>query len=268
MVDVIYCISLERLESRRKNAIALLSDVDFCPVIFLDAVDASVYTLQDFHNENIYAYDGWKLPEHECSVTTKIGPTKMIYWMRSVTIGEIGCAVSHGLVWKHAHEMGYNSVLVLEDDFCFRKGVTWSEVMRYKEEYTKGLSYDILYVGCMPWIDNKRLNEQIIECEFAYLLHSYILTKEALRILNGADFFSNIISPDEFIPATYGNYPREDVRVLYPLERKLVAIRFNKAMIGQTNDGGSQTSDTEMETDPAEAIKLWSVLDEEDTQSG
>ena len=72
MIDAIYCISLNRLPERRNNCIQLLSTVDFCPVYFLDAVDASMYTKQDFHDEGIYEYEDWEISYQESQIEKTI----------------------------------------------------------------------------------------------------------------------------------------------------------------------------------------------------
>ena len=204
MIDAIYCISLNRLPERRNNCIQLLSTVDFCPVYFLDAVDASMYTKQDFHDEGIYEYEDWEISYQESQIETKLGKTNMLYWQRPVTLGEIGCAVSHYMLWKRTYEMNHKNVLILEDDIGFKYDELLQSLSVYAE-FSKNNVCDIFYLGCLPYIDKEKVTEDIVRCEFAYLLHAYIISNDAARILVDADLFSNLIAADEFVPVSYGN---------------------------------------------------------------
>ena len=248
MVDAIYCISLSRLPERRNECIQLLSSVDFCPVYFLDAVDASMYTKQDFHDEGIYEYEEWEISQQESQVETKLGKTNMVYWQRPVTLGEIGCTVSHYMIWKRTCEMNHKNVLIFEDDIGFEYDKLLQLLSVY-DEFSKNNVCDIFYLGCLPYIDNEKVTEDIVRCEFAYLLHAYILSNDAARILVNADLFSNLIVSDEFVPVSYGNPLRKDLSELYTFERKLLAYRGVESVVWQNDRGGSQTASIEHEVE-------------------
>ena len=101
---------------------------------------------------------------------------------------------------------------------------------------------DLFYLGSIPFIDSYQVNQDIIKCEYAYLLHSYILSRDAMRILINANLFANLIVSDEFVPAACCNHPRKDIRNLYSFERKLKAYRLSDDVVNQTDLRGSQTA--------------------------
>ena len=234
------------MSERRKRAIELLSQIDFCPVYFLDAVDATAYELKDFHDIGIHEYGGWKIHHDLCDIKKTDftgGLVNFQYWQRPVTMGEIGCTVSHYLVWKHAYEMNYQSVLIFEDDIDFKLNELVSG-LNICSEFIKNNKCDIFYLACIPWLDDGEVDENIVKCEYAYQLHSYVVVRSAMKILLDAGLFDNLIVSDEFVPALYGNHPRKDIRRLYNANRKLLAYRLRKKVVIQTDQifGDSQTS--------------------------
>jgi glycosyl transferase, family 25 len=61
--------------------------------------------------------------------------------------GGVGCMKSHIEVLKMAKERGYNSVLILEDDFMFLvdRETFWKEL---KNIEAKSIDYDVIMLGC------------------------------------------------------------------------------------------------------------------------
>ena len=240
MIDAIYCLSLERLKERRDKVINTLRDIHFCDVYLVDAVDGYSFDFGDFYNEGIYEYKEWKLSVEQSQLQTNSGSINMIYWQREVNKGEIGCGLSHFLAWKHAHELKLERVLFLEDDFYFN----YHEFIHGLEIFNTFAKYrlcDIFYLGSKPLIDGTPIDENIIQCNYTYLLHAYILQKDAIRVLVNGNYLSNIITPDEYVPASYCLHPRSDIRKLYKFEKRLSAYRLKTDVVHQNDSGGSQT---------------------------
>ena len=162
MIDVIYCISLERLPERRKRAIEILKQIKFCSIIFLNAVDSHNYKMNDFNKEGIFAYDNWEMGEDDCVVKIGGRDIDFTYWKRPVTMGEMGCAVSHYLVWKNIFKSNYKNALIFEDDIDFEV----SEFLQGLETYSKfstNNQCDLFYLGCLPWDDGERVYENVLD---------------------------------------------------------------------------------------------------------
>tara|TARA_Y100000310_G_C20691241_1_gene822374 strand:- start:720 stop:1472 length:753 start_codon:yes stop_codon:yes gene_type:complete len=242
MIDVIYCISLERMNERRKRAITLLSSISLCPVYFMDAVDAKQYTMKDFNESGFFVYDSWKLEKDKCQVRMNHRLINFTYWQRPVTTGEVGCAVSHYSVWDFFSRSKYQRALILEADIKFEQE-TFLYALDIYAETIKNNQSDIFYLGCMSYLDGEAINNHVIECKFSYQLHSYIIEKEACEVLLNSGFENNLIAADEYVPSLYSEHPREDVRDLYTSKRKLIAHRLINNVIWQTdNIDGSQTA--------------------------
>jgi collagen beta-1,O-galactosyltransferase len=237
---------LERLPERRKESIRILSVIDFCPVYFLDAVDGSMYTKQNFYDEGIYEYEDWRLSLENSHVTTKLGNTNMMYWQRPVTMGEFGCAISHYMIWKQSYKMNHNRVLIFEDDIILDCEILFKSLSIY-DKFSENNICDIFYLSCLPFVDKEQVTDNIVKCEFSYLLHSYILTKSAIQVLINANFLSNLIAVDEFVPLSYGDGLREDLKDLYTFTKKLSAYRLKDNIVGQTDSSGSQTAFSQRE---------------------
>ena len=235
LVDAVYCLSLERLAERRKRSIALLAPIDYCPLYLLDAVDARRYTRQDFYNESIYEYKDWEMSKENSYIQMDYGMVNMTYWQRPVSMAEIASTVGHYLIWKHSYKMGYSNVLILEDDMDFdynelRKGLS------VYEEFVKHNSCDIFFLACNPFRDKRIMDENVVQCDYAYNAHSYILTKDSFGILLNAGLLDNLIVTDEFLPALYGDHPREDIQNLYSAKRKLMAYRLKENVVRQNEN--------------------------------
>tara|TARA_Y100000034_G_scaffold87430_1_gene104857 strand:- start:1399 stop:2124 length:726 start_codon:yes stop_codon:yes gene_type:complete len=240
MIDAIYFLSLDRIPKRRRRAIKLLSQVDFCDVYMVDGVDGSKYDFKDFHKEGIVEYKNWERDAKDCMIETDNGMVNMFYWNRPVNKGEVGCALSHFLVWKHAHTFGLKSILVLEDDFYFEYPKFLDGLGVYSK-FTSEQDCDIFYLGSKPFIDKNVIDDNIAHCGFAYLLHAYILEKDAIRILLNGGLLENLIPADEYVPASYGKHPRMDIQRLYNFERELNAYRLIDDVVSQDDLFGSQT---------------------------
>jgi GR25 family glycosyltransferase involved in LPS biosynthesis len=81
----------------------------------------------------IEAYKDWNLNTSDVYVKDNANR----YWQRDVTLGEIGCTLSHIAIWEDAYKNGYDNILVYEDDFVFEKPMDWSQL-----DKVKSMNYD------------------------------------------------------------------------------------------------------------------------------
>lgn len=98
----VYMINLWRREERRAKMLlnfeALGLDVDHFP-----AVDGQLMTEEYLKEMNIKFLPGYADP----------------YSKRPMTMGEIGCFLSHYFIWERMVQLGLEEVLILEDDIRF-----------------------------------------------------------------------------------------------------------------------------------------------------
>jgi GR25 family glycosyltransferase involved in LPS biosynthesis len=225
--DAVYCISLKRLVDRRKKMIDMLSQVNFCPVYIFDAIDGEVSDITDINKEGFNCYDGWKID------------TDNHWWNRPVKMGELCATIGHYLIWKHIIKNGYRKALIFEDDVVFE----YNELLRglnIINDFKK--DYDVFYLGSSPVKPGIKENSLIEKCDYTYCLHAYIMTTEGADVLVNSNFLENMIPGDEFVPFSFCDHPRKDLRNIYNLKRKLLAYRFMTDIVHQTNLGGSHTS--------------------------
>ncbi|KAK3739374.1 hypothetical protein QZH41_015762, partial [Actinostola sp. cb2023] len=101
--DEIYMINLKRRPLRRRRMMASLEELGI-KVKIVDAVDGKALTNLQIKEMGIKMLPGYADP----------------YSKRLLTLGEIGCFLSHYLIWEEMINNGLKKVLVLEDDIRFQ----------------------------------------------------------------------------------------------------------------------------------------------------
>lgn len=157
------------------------------------------------------------------------------WWNRDVLPGEIGCAVSHWRVWKDAYENGYKRILILEEDFTVLRQFNSIEVDAIQEPWT------IMYLGhSFVRQPKRRISDSVVEPDYTYTTHAYMLTNEGCRLLLEQNFDKSIIPLDEFLSATFCDHPRKDLSWIWKDSK---ALALTPAVFGQSST--KETSTTE-----------------------
>nr|KAG5699847.1 hypothetical protein BaRGS_034621 [Batillaria attramentaria] len=171
--DQVYLINLERRPERRErmmNAFDILGiDVQYVPAV-----------------------DGKKLtPEY-------------LEEKESMTMGEIGCFLSHYYIWEDMVENNYGRVLLFEDDIrfepYFRKklGYLMSDLDRLFPDW------DLVYLGRKRLRKNdERLvegSERLAWPHYSYWTLSYMLSNAGARKLLAQKPLSKMVPVDEYLP--------------------------------------------------------------------
>ena len=192
-----------------------------------------IFTAIDGENPNVpFKYElfkGWKMRSDNR------------FWSRDITKGEVGCALSHLSVWMEIAKGGYNSALILEEDFSVLRPwpdheLEWPESWNWK--------YTMMYLGRSKLEDDKRqLTDFLVEPNYSYNAHAYLLTGEGVQRLLEQNFQKYICAVDEFLPATYTDHPRGDFGFV---TQDTFCVSVIEDVIGQTsNRESSQTENTE-----------------------
>lgn len=236
----IYVINLKRRNDKRRQTQEELDRVGIpkgISVEFFEAVDGN-----DFYQTR----DGeWMDPYQE--------PFKLLpQWSdpasgKTLTKGEVGCALSHVKVWKEAYKNlpdGEN-VLILEDDVVFTDGF-WDKVKQLEKELVD-VDYDLLYLGRI------KLNKEAIEQEvtkstvnplYSYWTSSILYTKKGLKKVMDHKYENRIVPADEFIPALFGMGQKNVIESLRQAPN-VTALATNQNLISQRFESFSN-SDTEL----------------------
>ncbi|MEQ1793993.1 MAG: glycosyltransferase family 25 protein [Nitrospira sp.] len=137
----IYLINLPRSEERRRFALGQLAQIGSVPVM-VDAVDGRQLNLDRLIEEGIYSPD--KANEA---------------FSRQLSMGEIGCSLSHYNIYRKIVERKDPVALILEDDMLFRPGFTKKLLAAYRQ-LPEG--WGILHLNC-PCTRYERAGESIVK---------------------------------------------------------------------------------------------------------
>lgn len=243
MIDCIYVIALEEtLSTKRQELIDRVGELNLKSeqLILFKAVNG--FTPQvDFKWEKF----AWKIKDSDNG-----------WWNRDLKAGEVGCALSHLCVWKHAATQKYKKILILEEDF---KPVDVLSLTLLEE--LDQLDWHLCYAGrnkVKP--DIKSATANIAVPDYTYCTHAYLLSQAGVENLISHRFENKIMPVDEFLSATFCNHPREDLNFIW---KDLKTFAFKKDYVVQSNPSGiSTTENLEKAVAPPSAIKASSNWDE------
>ena len=165
-------------------------------------------------------------------------PNRVDYFKnREITVGEIGCALSHYTVWKYIYDNKINRTLILEDDVIFYDDFN----IMYNRIQNIDFYYEFLYLGrnplnkYLPDIGNEdEINDFIIKPKSSFNSHSYIITYECAKKLLNCNFLQNVLPVDDFISIMYDdNYPFKQYSKLFKNYQKIVAYSLKNDITNQ-----------------------------------
>ena len=130
------------------------------------------------------------------------------YTYSGITMGEIGCSLSHALAWQKAVEQEIEFPIIIEDDAVINKDFEelLSDIVKINHEF------DLLYFGRKSFINDKgditKLNSKykLVNPAFSYWTVGYMLTKKSAMKLVNSQFKQNLIAVDEFLPLLYNKH--------------------------------------------------------------
>lgn len=195
MIDKTYVINLVRRKDKRehmeKEFKKLKENGTDLHHIFFDAIDGN--------------NDGM-LSQYKFNIPNWFDPNSG----KAMTNGEVGCALSHYLVWKDIITSVENKslpenckILIVEDDVIFP-----NDFLEKLDQYTSeiNITYDMLYIHRKPLNlqEETKLSTHINIIRKSYWTCGYILTYSGTKKLVSANYLDNLIPVDEFLPIMYG----------------------------------------------------------------
>jgi len=161
--------------------------------------------------ENFTAVDGRELNDEEIK---KIGIEFLEgyadpYLNRPMTLGEIGCFLSHFQIWERMVAEKLEEVLILEDDIRFEPYFKERVINVLKEARGVG-GWDMIYLGRKrlesqdeKWIQNTEL---LVKAGYSYWTLGYILTLTGAQKLLDAKPLKRLLPVDEFLPIMFDRH--------------------------------------------------------------
>lgn len=152
---------------------------------------------------------------------------------KNITIGEVGCALSHVEVWENIVESG-KTALVLEDDAVCHSSNVLQDIKALSTDRMMLREWDLFYLGRKPLFafaeETCMWMNQLVKPKYSWHTHAYILTPQGAAKLLATHFQQSIIIADEYIPIMcgdgldkfdeYGKYPKLDAIAL-PADKQL-----------------------------------------------
>ncbi|KAF5289156.1 hypothetical protein FQR65_LT02046 [Abscondita terminalis] len=228
--DKIFMINLLRRNDRRRRMNFCFDELGL-EVTTIDAVDGKLLDVKDL--EGITFMPDYADPYHK----------------RPMTLGEVGCFLSHYNIWKEVVENGYEIVFVMEDDVRFEPFFR-AKVERVLDELAVIGEWDLVYFG------RKRLQDQdepflqgsemLVKVGYSYWTLGYILTLQGAKKLLSAQPLTKLLPVDEYLPILFDKHPNDQWKRHYP-KRDLIAFSSAPLLLYPTHYTGEHgyISDTE-----------------------
>ncbi|XP_014487037.1 PREDICTED: glycosyltransferase 25 family member isoform X2 [Dinoponera quadriceps] len=232
-LDHIYMINLLRRPERRGRMQRLFKELGIRAEI-IDAVDGRTL------NESILKEWGVKpMPEYADP-----------YHKRPMTMGEIGCFLSHYVIWQKVLEHGYKDVMVLEDDVRFEP--FFRQKVRYvlTELSDLGVEWDLIYLGRKRLMESEESRIQgskfLVRAAYSYWTLGYVLSESGARKLLSAMPLGKLVPVDEYLPILSDTHPKKRWAAQFPT-RDLIVLSTDPLLVHPTHYTGEEgyISDTE-----------------------
>ncbi|CAL1680358.1 unnamed protein product [Lasius platythorax] len=231
-LDQIYMINLIRRPERRKRMHRLFDELGIRAEI-INAVDGRTLNESSLKKLGVIPMPEYSDPYHK----------------RPMTMGEIGCFLSHYIIWQKMLEDGYKSVMVLEDDVRFEPFFRQKVNYVLAELFDLGIEWDLVYMGRKRLVKSESPVEGskfLLRAAYSYWTLGYILSESGAKKLIGAMPLGKLVPVDEYLPILSDKHPKEQWAAQFPI-RDLIILSTNPLLIYPTHYTGEDghISDTE-----------------------
>lgn len=160
---------------------------------------------------------------------------------KAMTYGEVGCALSHYLIWKEIVDLANEELLdnntnflILEDDVVFLENFYYNFIS-FTSNIT--INYDLLYLNRKALYPNNeiQITPNIVKVDKSYWTCAYVLTVACAKKLISANYLDNLIPVDEFLPIMYGCQVL-GFEKLFENREKISAYATTPPLLTLTND--------------------------------
>lgn len=227
----VYMINLKRRSERRIKMEETLKELGLA-FTHLEAVDGKTLTDEVLIQKGITLLPEYADPYHK----------------RPMTMGEIGCFLSHYTIWEKMVELNQEEVLVLEDDIKFEPFFK-ERAQRLMEEAREIGGWDLIYFGRKRLQENEAFlkeSESFVKVSYTYWTLGYVISLEGAKKLLAAEPLKRLLPVDEFLPIMFNEHPNDSWKLKYET-RNLNAWSANPLLLYPTHYTGEAgyISDTE-----------------------
>ena len=222
-------VHLVRRRERRRRLSAMLRRHGFSRVLWLKAVDGR--TLDPAPPWRVHSlppvrpWSGWIDP----------------YARRALTLGEVGCALSHVLAWRHIARDGYPGLIIEDDAAVVEPLMNSLPILMHDLEY---LDFDLCYLAQRNHPGPKMLvgrHVHLVDYHPVWAL-AYLLSPDGARKCLAAPWREHLVPADDMLPACFGLHRDAAVNRVYAQGTGLV-VAANQRFF--TPAESSATSETE-----------------------
>lgn len=142
---------------------------------------------------------------------------------KPLTKGEIGCALSHYILWEKIVNEKIEHAIIFEDDILIPDDF----VKRYNSLLTElPEEYDLVYFNRKRMNNNEvKKSDNIFIAKYSYWTCAYQISYHGAKRLLRSNYINNIIPVDEFLPIMYDkHYPHEEYKQLFNNKKKIKAF--------------------------------------------
>lgn len=232
-INKLYIVSLDWDTDSVQSVLDVVNKVGLPDTIPYEVVgiDGSQLTTHHMKLMGVQSYKDWNLDNGNVVVDDDENQ----FWHRDVTMGEVGCALSHISIWEDAYRNGYDNILVYEDDIVFKDTMDWNQF-----DKVRTMDYDLFYLGRMlqDGFDNvadKPIDDMICKPDYSYQTHAYMLSKKGVRKLveNHLPMYKSMLFPvDELLPSLYCKTPRTELNNIFVKDMNTFAL--NESVVEQS----------------------------------
>ena len=170
------------------------------------------------------------------------------YHKRRMTMGEIGCFMSHFKIWQQMVEQNQPEVLILEDDIRFEPYFMERADEIMQEARTIG-GWDLIYFGRKRLQENEiflKGSDNFVLVSYTYWTLGYVITLEGAKKLLASEPLTRMLPVDEYLPIMFDQHPNDTWKLKYE-NRNLKAWSVNPLILFPTHYTGEDgyISDTE-----------------------
>ncbi|GLG96306.1 Glycosyltransferase 25 family member [Gryllus bimaculatus] len=223
--DRIYMINLLRRPERRERMQHCFDELGL-QVTVLNAVDGRKLNASLLGEQDIHMMPDYQDPYHK----------------RPLTMGEVGCFLSHYNIWKEVLAHGDQKVMVLEDDIRFEPFFRQKVARLMAELESLNIDWDLVYLGRKrlqeadePWVEGAHL---LVHAGYSYWTLGYLLSNRGAQKLLDARPLEKLVPVDEYLPILFDKHPQASWKGRFP-RRDLLALSAAPLLVYPTHYTGS-----------------------------